>query len=98
MFKIDLFTMSNLLCGLPGEELISTEDLNPYLVESVIQPVLQRKEVCYGDLDYDQFSDLDLQYAYDYYCALYRMRHSLSVLSTAIRDADACASRQHAFC
>ena len=98
MFKIDLFTISTLLHDLPGEELVPTKNLNSYLMESVIQPILQGKKVHYGDLDYDQFDDLDLHRAHGYCSALSNAGYKLLTLSKAIHNADACASRQCVFC
>lgn len=98
MPKISLSTMQKLLSDLPQEVLLSAEHVNSYLLEHVICALQSGKEVRYGDLDYDQFDDQDLRLACQYCEDLDSVESRLSHLSDQIRDTEACAIKQRAFC
>ncbi len=98
MQKINLSAMSALLNGLPEEELVPTNGVNPYLLEHVIRALLQGKKVRYGDLDYDQFEDQDLRLACRYCDELESKERELLRLADQIQCTNACAVKLRAFC
>lgn len=98
MLKVDLSVMDHELQQLRDEEIVPTAHLNAYLCAAVIVPVMDGCPVRYGDLDYDQFDDLDIQMASEYCDALGDRMRELARLSAAISDLDACAIKRRAFC
>jgi len=46
---------------------VSTDGVNPYLLEHILKPHLRGKPVRYGDIDYDAFENDDL-YRFSEYC------------------------------
>lgn len=97
MQKIDLSAMDHILRDLPEEEMVSTKELNPYLMESVIQPILRGESIRYRDLDYDQFDEMDLQHGYTYCEALDSLTYQLLHLAESIYELDACPITRRTF-
>lgn len=64
--KIDLKELHKLLRRQPPEETVDRSDVNPYLLDEVLQPLLAGKELCYGDIDYSRFEADDLRVLSDY--------------------------------
>ena len=98
MLKIDMSAMDRNLRNLPDEEMIPTTHLNPYLLASIIHPILNGETIRYCEVDYNQFDDLDLQNACDYCSDLNRKAYQLAGLSRAVWNTEACAISQRIFC
>lgn len=98
MPQVNLKTLNQALLRLPAEEIVSTKFVSPYLLEHVIIPLQQNRSVCYGDLDYDQFDDLELRDASGYCDKLEGASCHLKRLEDAIAHTTACPIKQRAFC
>lgn len=80
------------------EEAVSSEGLSPYLQQHIIEPMRQGIPVRYGEIDYEQFDDMDLRRAAGYCAALEMLSYRLEGLAEQVRRADACAVKQRVFC
>ena len=98
MPQVDLKALNQALLSLPAEEIVSTKFVSPYLLEHVIVPLQQNQPVCYGDLDYDQFDDLELRDASGYCDELSRAAYRLEKLAGNIEHVQACPILKRTFC
>ena len=98
MQKINLQTALRILRELPQEAPVSADGVNQYLMEHVIEALINGRRVCYGDLDYSRFDDIDLRRASGYCEDLRKMEWQLGELCLRIKNADACPSRRRAYC
>lgn len=98
MPQINLEILQESLHGLPEEELVATDLVSPYLLNRVILPLQRNETVCYGDLDYDQFDDLELRNASSYCDSLSSAAYELERLTDSIQRVTACSIKRRAFC
>lgn len=96
--KLDLKLLSIRFFQAPEGPPVSTEGVNPYLLEHVVWPLIREEKVCYGDLDYSAFEDDDLQRLSNYCDELYRAGAKLDQLSAALFNIEPEACKQRIFC
>jgi hypothetical protein len=77
---------------------VPTEGVNPYLIESVLKPLLKDEPLRYGDIDYDAFDDEDLRDLAEYCEALYRTASHLNGFEREIVRTRPEARRIRVFC
>ena len=98
MQKINLMALQSILRELPQEDAVPTDGVNQYLMEHVIEALINGKKVCYGDLDYSRFDDIDLRRASGYCEELRKMEWQLGELCLRIGNTDACPSKRRGYC
>ncbi len=98
MPSIDLSVLQKNLHEQSQEETVPFDYVNRYLLDKVIFPVRNGECVRYGDIDFDQFDDLDLRYASGYCRELHGMSYRLDGFIRTIRQTEACAIKHRAFC
>lgn len=96
--NLDLYVLCQLLQDAKEEEILSTEGVNPYLLNEVLKPLLCGKRLCYGDIDYTQFEADDLRILADHYDRRCSAIHRLETLAGVIAKAAPAACRSRAFC
>lgn len=96
--NLDLCVLCQSLQDAKEEEIVSTEGVNPYLLNEVLEPLLCGKKLCYGDIDYTQFEADDLRTLADHYDRRCRASHRLETLVGVIAKAEPAACRSRAFC
>jgi len=77
---------------------VDASEVNTYLLNEVLRPVLAGKEICYGDIDYSQFCVDDINDIAEHYEKLYRVANKLKALVGSIADANPAACKHRAFC
>ena len=96
--QLDLKALRTLLEKAPQEETVDSSDVNPYLLQKVLFPLLAGTDLRYGDIDYSQFEADDLRELAHYCDERGSMRHRLADLKCRLVDAAACACKHRAFC
>lgn len=79
-------------------EPVSTAEVSPYLLEHVIRPLMRGEKVRYGDIDYDQFEDVDLRVASGYCEDIYCVARKLEQFVGDISNTESAARRTRVFC
>ena len=96
--QINLQALKQRLYEAPQEETVDTGDVNPYLLNEVLRPLLEGKLLCYGDVDYSRFEPDDLR-ALSYHCEQrWRVIDSLRSLAKGATVAEPCACTKRSFC
>ena len=96
--NLDLYALRQSLQDAKEEEIVSTKNVNPYLLNEVLKPLLSGKKLCYGDIDYTQFEADDLRTLADHYDRRCSAIHQLKALVGVIAEAEPSACRNRAFC
>lgn len=96
--KLDLELLSMLFFQAQEGPPVSTEGVNPYLLENVLKPFLRRETLRYGDLDYDAFEDDDLHRFSEYCRELYDAGSKLDQLSATMSKTQPEPCKQRMFC
>lgn len=96
--KISMKALAERLEQVEPEEAVPSEGMNPYLLQHIIEPMRKGIPVRYGEIDYEQFDDMDLRRAAGYCDALEMLSYRLERLAEQVRRADACAVKQRVFC
>lgn len=95
---VDLNVFKNRLAEAVSEETVDTSELNPYLLNEVLQPLLAGKDLCYGDIDYSRFDADDLR-EIAYYCKMRNgAAYNLQGLTESIINAEPCPCKSRTFC
>ena len=63
---VDLCALRRKLAEALEEDVIDSSEVNPYLLNEVLRPMLGGKDLCYGDIDFTRFNADDLQIVADY--------------------------------
>lgn len=71
---------------------------NPYLIETIIKPLLAGKSVKYGDIDFSEFELDELRTAAGYCDDISRTSEKLKSLVANISGAEAAACKTRLFC
>ncbi len=96
--NLDLKLLSKRFSQAAAGEPVSTEEVNPYLLEYLIRPLLRGARVCYGDIDYDEFEDIDLRVASGYCDDLCAVSYKMEQFVGDIANVAPAAHRARAFC
>ena len=95
---LDLNVLRKALLQAPREETVDSSDVNPYLLNEVLQPMLAGKVLRYGEIDYSRFDADDLR-TIAYYCqARSRVIAGLYSLIGGIAEAPPAACKSRVFC
>lgn len=95
---VNLDTLRKALSETPTEEMVDSSEVNTYLLNEVLRPILAGKELCYGDIDFSKFDSDDVRYISHYCDERGRVSAKLLRYSSSIVKAEASASRDRAFC
>ena len=96
--QLDLKALRTLLKEAPQEETVDSSDVNPYLLQKVLMPLLAGTDLRYGDIDYSQFEADDLRQL-SHYCDMRGgTLHRLFGLKKQLTEATPCACKHRAFC
>ena len=98
MLKLDLNLLQMRFSQAEQTETVSTENVNPYLLEHIIRPLLRGETIRYGDVDYDRFEDEDLRSASGYCDEIGHTEYKLSQLQNDIAGLNPCACKLRTFC
>ena len=96
--KLDLKILCGLLAGAGEEETVSTRNCNPYLLETVLQPLMREETVLLKDIDFSQFDADDIRTLVGYYDSLERQGRKLEQLVGAIANIEPIACKARRFC
>lgn len=96
--KLDMDLLSIRFFQMRESPPVSTEGVNPYLLEHVVWPCIREEKVCYGDIDYSAFEDDDLQRLSNYCDDLYRAGAKLGQLAAALAKINPEACKRRMFC
>lgn len=96
--NLDLKQLSKRFSQAEAGEPVSTEEVNPYLLEHLIRPLLRNEPVRYGDIDYDAFEDIDLRIASGYCNDLWQVANKLEQFVGDIASTQPAARRVRVFC
>ncbi len=81
-----------------NEETVSSEGVNPYLLENVLRPALQGEAPTLGSIDYEQFDVEDIRVLSDYYEKMWEAGKKLGQFVGAVTSLDPVPSRERQFC
>ena len=96
--QLDLKVLRTLLKEAPQEETVDSSDVNPYLLQKVLMPLLEGTELRYRDIDYSAFEADDLRQL-SHYCDMRGgTLHRLLGLKKQLTEAVPCACKHRAFC
>lgn len=95
---VDLNALKQKLAKLPSEETVDSSEVNPYLLNEVLRPMLAGKELRYGDVDYSRFEADDLR-VISHYCEMrYRVSSNLRYFLAGIAESAPSACKRRAYC
>ena len=80
------------------EDTVPKGDTNPYLMKTIIEPLLAGKSVKYGDIDFSEFELDELRTAAGYCGDISRTSDKLKSLVANISCSEAAACKTRAFC
>lgn len=96
--KVDLSGFCNLLTKASEGKSVSTEGVNAYLLNQVLQPLMQGETVLLKDIDFSQFDDEDIHWLARYYESLEMQGRKLMQIVGAIADVEPMACKARRFC
>ena len=92
----------NALCGAlqkaKPEETVPADDVNPYLLNEVLAPLLHGVDLRYGDIDFSRFDVDDLRTLAGHCEDRDRISYKFRNLSAVLDTAAPMACRRRAFC
>ena len=95
--NLNLDAFNKYLSEAEAGETVPTGDVNPYLLECVLKPMLYGKKLCYGDIDYSKFETDELRalsgHCDERWSAMGRIQALVSGLSGS--RAAACSTRAY---
>lgn len=96
--KVDLKSLCNLLAKASEEANVSTESGNIYLLNQVLQPLMQGETVLLKDIDFSRFDGEDIRWLARYYEALEMQGRKLIQIVGAIANIEPAACKARRFC
>ena len=96
--ELDLRLLKTNLEVLQSMDTVPKGDTSPYLIRTVIEPLLSGKKPRYGDIDLGEFELDDLRRAAGYCEDLCRTSRKLEELVANMAVSQAAASKTRAFC
>ena len=94
---LDLQVLQASLNELPSEETVDSSEVNPYLLNEVLRPLLSGKVLHYGDIDFSEFDADDLRVISDYCDKRDHAMCGLQKIVTGLVEARASACKSRAF-
>lgn len=95
---VDLNTLRNELKEAMPEDTVDASEVNPYLLNDVLRPMLAGKVLCYGDINFEEFEADDLRVVARYCDTRNQIAHGLQEMVGRIAKASPAAYRRKAFC
>ena len=95
---VDLNVLRQKLSDLDTEETVDSSEVNPYLLNKVLRPILDGAELRYGDIDYSEFDPDDIRVLAHYCKMCDQVSYRLSETVEQIIKAQPAASATRAFC
>jgi len=96
--QLDLNALRKQLEKAPQEETVDSSDVNPYLLNEVLRPMMAGVDLRYGDIDFSQFDGDDLHTLAHYHGEVRQTSGALRSLSEKLSEAEASACKVRAFC
>lgn len=96
--QADMKALRRLLEKAPQEETVDSSDVNPYLLNEVLRPMMAGVDLRYGDIDFTRFETDDLRMLAHYYDEIGHISNSLNNLVGKLVEAAPCACKGRAFC
>ena len=95
---IDFNILQKKLAELPSEEAVDSSEVNPYLLNEVLLPLLAGRSLTYGDIDFSKFEADDLRLLSHYCEERDHVSYSLRTLVGGLAKSMPSACRKRAFC
>ena len=95
---IDLKTLCESIKQKESEDCVPMRDVNPYLYNEVLKPLLEGKALTYGEIDFSMFDTNDLRIISDYCDKRERLSYKLEEFVGKIDSAKAYACTKRAYC
>ena len=96
--QLDLNKLFQTLRTIQEEEMLDASEVNPYLLNKVLKPLLDGKELCYGDIDFSAFERDDLRVLSDYCDRRSNLSSQLQKLTEVLIGGKPAACKGRAFC
>ena len=95
---VDFNVLQKKLAELPSEEAVDSSEVNPYLLNEVLRPLLAGRSLTYGDIDYSKFEADDLRMLSHYCDERDHVSSDLRKLVGSLAKSMPSACRNRAFC
>ena len=96
--ELNLKRLAESFSAAKAEETVPKGDTSPYLIATIINPILAGKSVKYGDIDFSEFDLDDLRRAFGYCGDISRTSYKLETLVANISASEAAACKARSFC
>ena len=96
--EVNMKRLSERLSTAQSEDTVPRGNTNPYLITTIIEPLLAGKSVKYGDIDFSEFELDELRTAAGYCDEISRTSDKLKSLVANISRSEAAACKTRAFC
>lgn len=96
--RLDLKLLSMRFSQKKEEPPVSSEGVDPYLLEKVLRPVMDGRTVFLRDIDFDAFCTEDIEPLEEYHDALIRERLRLEKFTGAVQNTPPVPSAVRMFC
>lgn len=96
--KLDLTLLSMRFSQTEDEPPVSTDGINPYLLEKILLPCMNGESVLLRNIDYEAFEVEDIDSLEDYYDELSRAGSQLGQVTEAVRKYPPEARKIRLFC
>ncbi len=96
--KMDLKSLCRQLAQANEEETVSSREVNPYLLNQVLRPLIREDCVRLMDIDFEQFDSVDIRVLASYYESLEMEGRKLMERTGAIAGIEPMACRTRRFC
>lgn len=96
--KIDLFMLVKNLNALPHTPVSEAENVSPYVLKHILEPLKTDNYVSFADLDFGAFTEEDLDALRDMLSAAESRQYRLNCLCGTFCDSAPKAAAQRKFC
>ena len=96
--ELDLKLLSRNLVHAPDGPAVSSEGVNPYLLERIFTPAMNGQAVRVADIDFDAFGEDEIDVLAGYYDQLDQMSRRVREFAVALAGAVPTAGAARAFC
>ena len=96
--ELNLKRLAESFSAAQAEETVPKGDTNPYLLATIIEPLLARRSVKYGDIDFSEFELDDLRRAAGYCDDISKTSYKLETLVANMSASEATACKTRSFC
>lgn len=96
--KMDLKGLCRQLTQAKEEETVSSREVNPYLLNQVLRPLMREDCVRLKDIDFEQFDSVEIRVLANYYESLEMEGRKLMELTGAIAGLEPTSCKVRRFC